>query len=465
MRPQVSVVTPRRLACWLCWVLILGISAWKDHHGVERDLYVLYEGGLPYLLGYDGLLHAAPDNITIEALLAKNASLDGSKYQKGAPLPTLRMTVNNPDEIIRIMVAKSLHISPSVHWLSLQDLGAMINPSIVRWANQTILCWKDSMEGHILIKSLDSPPSASTLVFKATPPLNCSTNANLAPWHFNGEDARLVPMPDGRLNFIFTSHHEYNYRMFESRAAIDPATRLISFERQEWFSMMQYAYFPKSWGRHQKNWAPFIHRGQLMFIPSFNPLHVMELVEEGAPWAHCTGQPGCGVPSNCSNPADGNETERTRAYSRTVSMASGMGLGGWEYGDPRGGTPGILLPDGKYYFALFHTRYHIPGNMLETYFMGAITWHFDAAAAAGGQFRLHSVSRAPILNFTLYDGSWTPSRHGPSHIDYVVFPLGIILGDDNDSLTISLGRQDTYGVLSTVSLLSLLAGMVCLDCA
>lgn len=454
MRPSVYVL----LLC-LAW---FG-SAWKDHFGVEREIYIVEESGKTLLLLHDNLLHEAPDNVTIEALGAKmpNGSLDLSKLKRGAPLSTLRMTVNTPDEVIRIMVAKSLYIAPPVGWLSVQELGAMINPSLVHWENQTIICWKDGIEGHIQLKVFGpSAPSSSPIVFHGNN--TCSTNADHLPWHFNGEDARIVPLPDGRLHFIFTSHHEWNYRMYSSRARIDPSTRLVSFERQEWFTVMDHGYMPKSWGQHQKNWCPFLlaGTGRMMFVQSFNPLHVMELVEDGRPASICEGLGGCGMPSNCSQAAVNASAVPWRAYSRTVSLAQPMDLKGWEYGAPRGGTPAILLPGSDLYFALFHTRYHIPGNVIESYLMGAVTWRQDVA----GTFQLHSISRAPILNASMYDGPWTPNRHGPPRIDYVVFPLGILLDEsDPDRLTVSIGRQDSYGTVFTVSLRSLLAGMVLLN--
>jgi len=257
-----------------------------------------------------------------------------------------------------------------------------------------------------------------------------------------------MPTVDGRLHFFVTSHHEWNYRMFSSKISFNSTLRQTVFERKLWFSMMEKGFFPKHWSRHQKNWIPFIYKGKTMIVQSFNPLHVMELVEEGS--APFLGEPGCGLPSRWLP-----EKIESKAYSKTFSMGSLLDLG-WEYGELRGGTPAVLLPGEKHFFAFFHTRHHLPGNMLETYFMGAVTW---CANSSSSSFHLYSMSKSPIVNISMYEGSWTPNQRGPSRIDYVVFPLGLILNRDNKSVTISFGHQDREGFIAKIDLHSLLQTM------
>jgi len=161
------------------------------------------------------------------------------------------------------------------------------------------------------------------------------------------------------------------------------------------------------------------------------------------------GQPGCGLPN------DGvREKNESMAYCRTVAYVPDIDLGDWCYGSLRGGTPAVLLPGGKHYLALFHTRHHIPDNMLETYFMGAVTW-----CANVSNLHLYSMSKSPIVNTSLYDGAWAPNRSGHSRIDYVVFPLGIILNETDDSITFSFGHQDLTGHIAKFGLTDLLSSM------
>lgn len=437
-----------------CLSLVLNVifavvlHAWKDHYGNERDIFIMEDGGKTFLLLLDGKVHLAPDNTTVELLNAKhNENLNISTYQRGEPLSSLAMSYNTPDEVMRVTITRILYLSYPIEWLSTHELGPMINPSIVKWHNQTIICYKTHLESQMVVRSMDNPLTPSSLQFQTG--RNCSTNDHEESWHMTGEDARMMVLPDGRLQFIYSSHNEWNYRMYRTSAAYDPVTRHISFDAQQWFTVMKGGYIPKHWGNHQKNWVPFLHDGKVLYIQNINPLHVMETVDEGIPYQ---GQPGCGVPSNLSL------ANQSSCYARTVSQAPPIDWR-WDYGQPRGGSPGILLPDGKLYFALFHTRHHIPNNMLETYFMGAITWYLNDTT-----FHIHSISHVPIVNVSFYAGRWTPHRSGSSKMDYVVFPLSLLLHDDNSSITISVGRQDCVGTVFTVTLASVLNGMRCIQC-
>lgn len=82
--------------------------------------------------------------------------------------------------------------------------------------------------------------------------------------------------------------------------------------------------------------------------------------------------------------------------------------------------------------AIFHTvaNLHVFFNM-DTYFMGALTF------CAEPPFAIHSISSHPILLPSLYDGAWVPKFH-----NYVVFPTGLVVEEDEKHLLLSLGHQD-----------------------
>ena len=425
--------------------VFLGGAAWIDHYGNERDLYLIVIQGKNYLLLYDGLLHEAPDDETVQLLKPlQSSNASQALSSMGSPLQSLKPKVHTPDEIIRMMVFKSQYASPPLTWLSFTHLGPFLNPSIAIWKNQTIICYKMHIDADIEVKSLEDPTLRSAVVFGNGQ--NCFTNSKLASWHFQGEDARMISMPDGKLQFFYTSHNEWLFRMFTTSAHLNESSRVVSFDKANWFTVLEHGY-PGAWGRYQKNWVPFVHEGKILLIQSINPLHVMELVEKGDP---ARGEPGCGVPSNVTS-AERNES---KAFSRTFSLVDAVQIQ-WDYGQLRGGTPGVLLPDGKHYLSIFHSRCKLPGNVLETYFMGALTWFM-----CGSVFQIYSVSRAPIVNVSLYDGAWAPNRSGRSRFDYVVFPVGLLLSDDNQSVSISFGHQDVNGMLATISLKSLLGSMM-----
>lgn len=433
---------------------------WIDHFGIVRtDVTHIVRGGKSLVLLHDGMLHEAPDEYTVEALGSRlfDPSANVSAYELGEPIRSLKMASQTPDEVMRTTILKAMYSAPPLAWLSMASLGPMINPSMALWKGYLIICFKLAIEQDVLLRVLN----ASTLQEVRDSDVsfqkggNCSTNTGLKSWDFIGEDVRMVPLSDGRLNFIITSHHEWFYRMFSSKASISPSLlfssrpRFVTFEQMQWFTKLENGHFPRHWTQNQKNWVPFENNGTLYFVQNFNPLHILKLVEKGDP--SLIGQEGCGPPTQNFRLPGRNESREV--YSQVVSTAALLNLE-WDFGALRGGTPGLLLPGGKYYLALFHNRHHIPGNLLETYFMGAVTWCANAS-----DFRLYSMSKSPIVNISLYDGAWTPNRRGPSRIDYVVFPMGLILDAGGESITISLGHQDVEGIIATIGLTSLLRSM------
>ena len=70
-------------------------------------------------------------------------------------------------------------------------------------------------------------------------------------------------------------------------------------------------------------------------------------------------------------------------------------------------------------------------------------------------FQLNRMSRQPLILDELYLGPWVFHK-----IDYVVFPVGIMLDDEDDRyVLISLGHQDTHAHIIRFEIEGLLNSM------
>ena len=108
----------------------------------------------------------------------------------------------------------------------------------------------------------------------------------------------------------------------------------------------------------------------------------------------------------------------------------------------RGGSQALLI-DEKFYLSFFHTQTHLAKTGLTTYFFGAYTF------SSRPPFVLKGVSRFPIVDKVLYSSKWN-TRFPMRKIDYVIFPMSVFR--INDILYLTVGYQDEYGWLLTLSL-------------
>ncbi len=77
--------------------------------------------------------------------------------------------------------------------------------------------------------------------------------------------------------------------------------------------------------------------------------------------------------------------------------------------------------------------------------MGAITFCPELP------FQVHAMSSLPILKESLYDG---PAFH--RNLDHVVFPISLLMDDDEDYVLLSFGLNDRYGAISKMHIAELL---------
>lgn len=179
----------------------------------------------------------------------------------------------------------------------------------------------------------------------------------------------------------------------------------------------------------QKNWVPFEHEGETMFVQTMEPHQVVTLRHESL-------------------------TELTA----DVLHVSRQQLG-WEWGELRGGTPAVLLPPsltaagavGPDLLAFFHSSRsmrsaHSDGAAVQHYFMGAYTFE------ANPPFRVTRISREPVFAPGMYD----PSHPGLQHKTYkpirCVFPTGLLLDATRMEAHVTFGKQDFEAWVATMGL-------------
>lgn len=173
--------------------------------------------------------------------------------------------------------------------------------------------------------------------------------------------------------------------------------------------------------RDQKNWSPFKFRSEVFLIQSINPFIVVKTTAHGS--------------------------DKMVAYHEsTTEMAEYY----WPYGDVRGGTNAVFLPEKNAYFAFFHSAGHVPGLFMKTYVMGAYLFSAEAP------FRVLAMSPYPIMPEAFYNGPWDPIK--PRMIDYCLFPMSIFV--EKDEVLLSFGHQDSRGVLARLKLQRVLDSLV-----
>jgi hypothetical protein len=189
-------------------------------------------------------------------------------------------------------------------------------------------------------------------------------------------------------------------------------------------------------GTNEKNWVTFLYRGELLFIPSINPLRVVKPVIK----FDMERRQNVSVVIDVSLAGDGDP------FPTLYNIK--------EWGWLRGGTNAILL-DARHgvtpsrYLAFFHSTSKIGYSPRKTYFFGAYTFT-DVPP-----FTLMTMSPYPLIDPRLYDGEWFPFR---TPADYVPYPTTIFM---NDTLTVHLvmGHNDNLGYTYDINLQKLLASM------
>ena len=289
--------------------------------------------------------------------------------------------------------------------IEIPDFPEAFNPSIVRWNNKLLMCFRSyDPETHstdsIWFVWLDDEfnPIGDPVVLNRT--------NEFASNPLQAKDPRLI-IVGNQLYVIYSNLYPFEEpvsRMYVGKVEIkedgsfntDSPAPLIFYEGE-------------IRNRKEKNWVPFVFGDVLMLAYSIQPHHIV-------------------VP--ILNPKSSIfESEKTCC----MTLANTIGSIKWDWGQLRGGTPALFV-NGSY-LAFFHSdkamsTVQSEEVMMNHYFMGAYTFQAEYPFAITG------LSHYPIVHKTFYEGpmykTWKPLR--------VVFPSGFIV--EGDDIWLLYGRQD-----------------------
>ncbi len=268
------------------------------------------------------------------------------------------------------------------------------NASVIRWQEKLLLCFRARDEkgmstfqmGFVWLDDEFNPVSRPTLLEIYRDPSTFSQN----------QDPRLIVI-DEKLYILYS-----NFITIED---IGPRRMFIAQVQnagERFFIDSPLCLHPfEGWSkRWEKNWAPFIHDGELFLAYSI-------------------------VPHRIFKPSLQSGTCQT--------VSSPLSAIDWQWGELRGGTPALLI--GDEYISFFHSSKAMAtqqsgGKNIQHYFMGAYTF------SAQPPFQITRMSAEPIVGKNFYNGpsytTWKPLR--------VVFPMGCVM--DENFIWVTYGRQD-----------------------
>lgn len=277
------------------------------------------------------------------------------------------------------------------------------NASIIRWQNRILLAFRHipnpafsfvSRLGLIWLNEDFSPASSPQLLdTQREDPFRSSL---IPP---RSDDGRLVQIGES-LYLVYSDNKDFKiskkgFRVYIAEVKCQDGTFFLQniegifrFEGESEF-------------RREKNWTPFDYDGEMLLAYSLFPHRILRPL-----W----GEGEC------------------ESFTSTTSCID------WDWGELRGGTPGIR--DGDQYLAFFHSSKpmateHSQGKIIDHYFMGAYTF------STKPPFEITQISPEPIIGSDFYSGTeykpfWKSVR--------VVFPCGFLL--ENEYVWVSYGKQD-----------------------
>lgn len=279
------------------------------------------------------------------------------------------------------------------------------NPSIVRWQGTLLMSFRDLYDPLCMTDFESAGNSWIGLVFLSD---------NFVPIgrpHFldlqgeslissRAEDPRLIVI-NNHLYIVYSDNKEEfptkgGYRMHVAELLFDG----VRFSAHEINCLLNFE--GENPSRREKNWVPFENKGELLFAYSINPHWIM-----------------CPHLENCC----------CETIAKTHSKIA------WNWGEMRGGTPGLLIDDDQY-LSFFHSSKKINsiysnGQPTLHYFIGAYTY------SANFPFAMTKVSANPLIDKRFYTDNiyipyWKPLN--------VAFPGGFVF--DDQYIWMVFGRHD-----------------------
>ncbi len=284
-----------------------------------------------------------------------------------------------------VLETKQLHIP---------GYAGAFNPAMVKWKNRTLLSFRVRNEHLISTFEIGLVWLDRDFNIASKPYLLKIIQDKPSPFS-QTQDPRLITIHD-KLYVIFNNFIKIGdmstRRMFVGEVKYENDT----FYVKNPISLHPFAGWSSRW---EKNWVPFIYHDIMLLAYGLVPHRILQPLITGE----------CVTVASSHSPLD------------------------WDWGELRGGTPGVL--DGDEYVAFFHSSKkmattHSNGKAMPHYFMGAYTY------SAKPPFRITRYSKTPIVGKNFYNGpahnTWKPLR--------VVFPVGCIV--DDKYIWVSYGRQD-----------------------
>ncbi|RYG95084.1 hypothetical protein EON65_56495, partial [archaeon] len=409
--------------------LLFACLLWANRNELVKDR----GKGVFYLLWTkENLLHSFPDTTTIEyfGFDIKNAQevdsiSTNTAWKVGEPVKAVKVPAPNPDAGVEYLLNRVNTLYPQTFWRGIHSVN-MFNPSIARWKGRYIMAYRnDSDISFTWLRPIEDATHPSQFRFEPIYGdnfLSLRDTSGSHPWNSSlgldafREDPRLLVRRKGHtmsLTFIRLRARWDTAQIAYIDIHVPAEDHKVQFSSTTWL---------RQEGK-QKNWMPLEYRDEQYWIVSVNPLQVAKLA------ATTVGEQSLEGKLNYIVHNDQEVSLPWRA----------------DYGLPiRGGTPVILVRG--VYLAFFHTlsSFNIQFGT-QTYFMGAITFCNDLS------FHVHSMSPHPILLDNLYQGAW----HN-AHRDYVVFPAGLAVDDQENYVYMSFGYQDGRGFVAKFDVQELL---------
>jgi predicted GH43/DUF377 family glycosyl hydrolase len=274
------------------------------------------------------------------------------------------------------------------------------NPSIIRWQGKLLLSFrilshpeKSKFDCHVGLVWLDEEFNPVS-----TPQLIDTSSSSLIPSRI--DDARLVSIGNV-LWLVYADNKDEKITRGGFRVYIAP----LEVNENSFSIGLQECLFQfegESSDKREKNWSPFDYKGEMRLSYNLSPHHIFK-------------------------PILGTGSCESVAISSTIHN--------WQWGELRGGTPGLKIDEHRY-LSFFHSSINLTSiesneqTMLH-YFMGAYTFSSEPP------FEIKEISPRPIIGPGFYHGNiykpyWKPVC--------VVFPCGFIF--DNEFIWVVYGKHD-----------------------
>lgn len=291
------------------------------------------------------------------------------------PVPSLKMSAVDPDNLIRVIYQKTCVLNPpfSIRFRECRECrrnnaNGYFNPTFAIWQNRVIAAWGDPKTGQIQLAWFDGKGTAEirpTIVSEQLLSLGPTEEggkgyqgigAGTAHPHLSKEvhgpsvvylvDARLLALSTGDLHVTYTSVQLPQIVNIQYVTISPPKPPLTD-------SSVAVLTPPRQLGEGQKNWVTFeVQPGRVFHLQRINPMHVVEAKD-------ITREDG----------TLGTEIVTIHKEEHKIPLP-------WHgrFGEElRGGTPAVSVRDGngnKIFLAIFHTKAYCqhPYKMF-TYFM------------------------------------------------------------------------------------------------